>query len=100
MEAGKKFLVIFALHGIGYDEQYMLNLVEDVKEEYILMGIRGKLTYKEGYAYYYLKGYGNPERQLFDRITRGRFETTEKVHFFITKILKNVGPDPISSKIW
>jgi phospholipase/carboxylesterase len=66
MESDKKYPVIFALHGIGYNEQYMLDLVAELKEEYILIGIRGDLTYKEGYAYYYLKGYGNPERELFD----------------------------------
>ncbi|MGY4110743.1 hypothetical protein [Aeribacillus sp. SP014] len=34
-EEGKKYPVVFALHGIGYDEQYMLSLVEDLKEEFI-----------------------------------------------------------------
>jgi phospholipase/carboxylesterase len=66
MENGKKYPVIFALHGIGYDEQYMLNLLEDLKGEYILIGIQGNLTYENGFAYYYLKNYGNPERELFD----------------------------------
>jgi phospholipase/carboxylesterase len=66
MEKDKKYPVIFALHGIGYNEQYMLDLVEDLVEDYILIGIQGDLTYEDGYAYYYLKGYGNPERELFD----------------------------------
>ncbi|MGG3681798.1 alpha/beta hydrolase [Aeribacillus sp. FSL K6-3256] len=65
-EEGKKYPVVFALHGIGYDEQYMLSLVEDLKEEFILIGIRGDLPYEDGYAYYYLKEYGKPERELFD----------------------------------
>ncbi|GEO27737.1 alpha/beta hydrolase [Alicyclobacillus acidoterrestris] len=58
--------VIFALHGIGYDEQHLVNLLGDLKEQYILIGIRGDLTYQNGYAYYFLKDYGNPERDLFD----------------------------------
>lgn len=66
METGKKYPVIFGLHGIGYTEKGMLSLVEDLKEEFILIGIRGNLTFNEGYAYYYLKSYGNPERELFD----------------------------------
>jgi phospholipase/carboxylesterase len=66
MENGKKYPVIFGLHGIGYTEKGMLSLVEDLKEEFILIGIRGNLTFNEGYAYYYLKSYGNPERELFD----------------------------------
>ena len=44
----------------------MLDLIADLKEEYILIGIRGDLSYEDGYAYYYLKSYGNPERDLFD----------------------------------
>lgn len=66
VETGKRYPVIFGLHGIGYNEEDMLTLVKDLKEEFILIGIRGNLTYEEGYAYYYLKSYGNPERELFD----------------------------------
>lgn len=66
MEDGKNYPVVFALHGIGYNEQDMLALVEDLKEEFILIGVRGNLTYQNGYAYYFLKSYGNPERELFD----------------------------------
>jgi len=65
-EPWKKYPVIFALHGIGYNEQDILALVDDVKNEFILIGIRGHLTYENGFAYYYLKGYGNPDRELFD----------------------------------
>ncbi|MFB5189778.1 alpha/beta hydrolase [Alicyclobacillus fastidiosus] len=63
---GKKYPVIFALHGIGYNEQDMISLVEELHDEFIVVGIRGNLTYENGYAYYYLKNYGNPERELFD----------------------------------
>jgi phospholipase/carboxylesterase len=62
----KKYPVIFALHGIGYNENDILELVEELKSEFILIGIRGHLPYENGYAYYYLKGYGNPDRELFD----------------------------------
>jgi len=66
MEPGRKYPVIFALHGIGYNEKDMLKLVADLKNEFILIGIRGNLTYQNGYAYYFLKSYGNPEREMFD----------------------------------
>jgi phospholipase/carboxylesterase len=75
-EEGKKYPAIFALHGIGYDEQYMLDLLEDLNEEAILIGIRGDLPYEDGHAYYYLKDYGNPERDLFD-------QSIEKLKTFI-----------------
>lgn len=88
MEEGKKYPVIYALHGIGYDEQYMLDLIEKVKDDYILIGIRGDLTYEKGYAYYYLKGYGNPERELFD-------SSIEKLKNFIEESSKHY---PIDSE--
>ncbi|WP_338470562.1 alpha/beta hydrolase-fold protein [Niallia sp. XMNu-256] len=76
MIEGKKYPVIFAFHGIGYDEGYMLDLVSELKEDYIIIGVQGDLTYENGYAYYYLKGYGNPERDLFD-------SSVEKLKSFI-----------------
>lgn len=66
MEDGKKYPVIFALHGIGHSEKKILAFLEDVKNEFILIGIRGHLPYKKGFAYYQLKGYGNPYRDQFD----------------------------------
>jgi phospholipase/carboxylesterase len=87
MEKDKKYPVIFALHGIGYNEQYMLDLVEDLKEDYILIGIRGDLSYDDGYAYYYLKGYGNPERDLFD-------SSIEKLKTFIEDASNRYPIDP------
>jgi phospholipase/carboxylesterase len=87
MEKDKKYPVIFALHGIGYNEQFMLDLVADLKEEYILIGIRGDLSYEDGYAYYYLKSYGNPERDLFD-------SSIEKLKVFIENASNQYPVDP------
>ncbi|MFC3885546.1 alpha/beta hydrolase [Bacillus songklensis] len=85
--SGKKYPVVFALHGIGYNEQHMLALVEDLKEDFILIGIRGHLTHENGYAYYYLKGYGNPERELFD-------DSVEKLKNFIDYVSNQYPIDP------
>ncbi len=87
MQEGKRYPVIFAFHGIGYDEQYMLSLVSQLKEDFILIGIQGDLTYENGYAYYYLKGYGNPERDLFD-------SSIEKLKNFIDYASKQYPIDP------
>lgn len=87
MEKGKKYPVIFGLHGIGYDGQYMLDLVPELKEDYILIGIQGDLTYENGYAYYDLKGYGNPERDLFD-------SSVEKLKSFIDYASNQYPIDP------
>ncbi|WP_017727757.1 alpha/beta hydrolase [Halalkalibacterium ligniniphilum] len=66
IKPGQKYPVIFALHGIGYNEEYIVALVKELKDEFIIIGIRGHLTFEKGFAYYYLKGYGNPDRALFD----------------------------------
>jgi len=66
IENGRKYPVIFALHGIGYNEQFLMEAVSELEDEYIIIGVRGDLPYEQGYAYYYLKGYGNPERDQFD----------------------------------
>jgi phospholipase/carboxylesterase len=87
MESGKKYPVVFVLHGIGYNEQDMLALVEDLKKDFILIGIRGHLSYENGYAYYYLKGYGNPERELFD-------DSVEKLKDFIDYASNQYPIDP------
>ncbi|KAA9012292.1 alpha/beta hydrolase [Niallia endozanthoxylica] len=87
MENGKKYPVIFALHGIGYEEQSMLNLIDELKEDYILIGIQGNLTYENGYAYYYLKNYGKPERELFD-------SSMEKLKNFIEEASNHYPIDP------
>lgn len=65
LEKEKKYPVIYALHGIGYNEAFMVNLVKELQDEAIIIGVRGDLPYKTGFAYYYLKGYGVPERDLF-----------------------------------
>ena len=87
IENGKKYPVIFALHGIGYDESYMVDLLSELKEDYILIGVRGDLTYEEGYAYYELKGYGNPKRDLFD-------SSVEKLKDFIEYASNQYPIDP------
>lgn len=66
MEEGKKYPILFALHGIGHSEKDMLPVFEGAKEKYILIGVRGHIPHKDGYAYYKLKGYGIPVREQFD----------------------------------
>ncbi|WP_051344344.1 alpha/beta hydrolase [Alicyclobacillus herbarius] len=63
---GRKYPAVFALHGIGYTDEDMLSLLQDLREEFIIVAVRGNLTYEDGYAFYYLKEYGKPVRELFD----------------------------------
>lgn len=83
----KKYPVIYALHGIGYNEQFMVNLLKDLQNEAIIIGIRGDLPFEKGYAYYYLKGYGIPERDLF-------FTSIAKIMEFIEYTVHTYPIDP------
>ncbi|WP_245844128.1 alpha/beta hydrolase [Oceanobacillus rekensis] len=87
VKENKKYPVLFALHGIGYNENEMLSVFEGLKEDFILIGIRGNLTYEEGFAYYYLQEYGKPGRKLFD-------ESMEGLQDFIETSLDKYPIDP------
>jgi phospholipase/carboxylesterase len=67
LEPDQKYPAVFALHGIGYNEQDILSAVVDLKERFILIGIRGHLAHNGGFAYYTLKEYGKPDRDKFDQ---------------------------------
>jgi phospholipase/carboxylesterase len=88
LDKEKKYPVIYALHGIGYNERFMVNLIKELRDEVIIIGIRGDLPYEKGYAYYYLKGYGSPERDLF-------FNSIEKLLEFIDYTAHTYPIDPL-----
>jgi phospholipase/carboxylesterase len=67
IKVGKKYPVIYAMHGMGSDEEDILSLIEEFKNDFILIGIRGSIIQGRGYAYFSIKGYGNPDRESFDR---------------------------------
>lgn len=87
MDREKKYPVIYALHGIGYNEKFMVNFLKSLQNEAIIIGIRGDLPFKKGFAYYYLKGYGIPERDLF-------FSSMEKMLNFIEYTVHTYPIDP------
>ncbi|WP_442952276.1 MULTISPECIES: alpha/beta hydrolase [unclassified Paenibacillus] len=63
--------VIFALHGMGSDEQDMLRLMEPLQSDFIIVAIRGPIVQGSGYAYFQIKSIGNPVRELFDASVQG-----------------------------
>lgn len=67
VKPGVNYPVVFALHGVGYTEKDMMSTIAELNEGLIVIGVRGHLPYEQGYAYYYLKSFGNPERELFDK---------------------------------
>jgi phospholipase/carboxylesterase len=66
-EPGRRYPVIFTLHGKGSNERNMMGLVASLSDSFILIGIRGNLPLGAGYQYYELKSLGNPIREMFDR---------------------------------
>lgn len=78
MKEGKKYPVIYAMHGMGSDEEDILGFVEDLKHDFILIGIRGSITQGRGFAYFSIKGYGNPDRESFDHSIESLKEFIDK----------------------
>ena len=60
IEPGKKYPVIFLLHGMGSNEQNMMPLVSGIEKELFVFSIRGPLQQPPGYAFFTIEGYGNP----------------------------------------
>jgi phospholipase/carboxylesterase len=67
---GRKYPVIFTLHGKGSNEKNMLGLTAPLSEAFIVIGIRGDLRLGMGYQYYELVGIGNPIRETFDQAVK------------------------------
>ncbi|MDT8719247.1 esterase [Clostridium sp. 19966] len=66
LEEGKRYPVIYAMHGMGSNEKDILSTLGEIKEEFIIIGIRGNITMGDGYAYFTIKGFGNPNIDSFD----------------------------------
>lgn len=66
VEQGKKYPVIFVLHGMGSNEQNMLPLVAGIENDVFVFSIRGPIQQPPGYAFFTIKGFGNPHREVFD----------------------------------
>lgn len=71
LDPNKKYPTIFALHGLGSNEQNILTLVDDLEDQFILIGIRGNHPQGNGYAYFHIKSIGNPVREQFDASIEG-----------------------------
>ncbi|WP_424767882.1 alpha/beta hydrolase [Paenibacillus sp. sgz302251] len=87
IEHGKKYPVIFTLHGKGSNERNMFGLVAPLAEEFIIIGVRGNLPLGAGYQYYDLKSLGNPIREMFD-------EAVTKLEAFILYATDKYPIDP------
>ncbi|WJH35711.1 alpha/beta hydrolase-fold protein [Paenibacillus sp. CC-CFT747] len=69
-DPGKKYPVVFTLHGKGSNERNMFGIVSPLADDFIIIGIRGNLPLGAGYQYYELKSLGNPIREKFDEAVK------------------------------
>lgn len=65
---GRKYPVIFAMHGRGGNETDIVSLLQALKEDFILIGIRGALPLNAGFEYFTIKSIGNPDEQSFGMV--------------------------------
>jgi phospholipase/carboxylesterase len=66
LQDGKTYPVIYAMHGRGSNEQDIMSLVKELKEEFIIVGVRGPLILHAGFEYFTIKSFGNPNIDSFD----------------------------------
>ena len=76
LEEGKKYPVIYAMHGMGSNEKDIMSVIEELKEDFIIIGIRGPLSMNSGFAYFTIKSFGNPDIDSFNA-------ALEKIEAFI-----------------
>lgn len=78
LKEGEKYPVVYAMHGMGSDEDNIMDLTEELRKDHIVIGIRGSITIQGGFAYFTIKGYGNPDRKSFDEAIGNLEEFIEK----------------------
>lgn len=66
VEPNKVYPTLFVLHGMGSNEQNMLPLVDELKDQFYIFSIRGPLVQPPGFAYFTIQGFGKPHRTVFD----------------------------------
>jgi phospholipase/carboxylesterase len=66
IEDGKKYPTLFVMHGMGSNEQDMLQLVDGLEDSFFIFSIRGHLPQPPGYAFFTIEGFGKPHREVFD----------------------------------
>lgn len=64
----KKNPAIFLLHGLGSDEDDLLQLVDSIQDTFHIISLRGPITNPPGYAFYTFEEEGKPIREVFDKM--------------------------------
>ncbi|KGR78502.1 alpha/beta hydrolase [Ureibacillus manganicus] len=59
---------IFLLHGLGSNEEDLLQLIEPLKGKCHIFSLRGPITHHPGFAFYTFEEEGKPTREVLDRM--------------------------------
>lgn len=59
---------LFLLHGMGSDENDLLQLVGDFKDSHHIFSLRGPVVHDPGYAFFTIEEEGKPVREVFDKV--------------------------------
>ena len=68
-EAGEK-PAIFLLHGLGSNEQDLLQLVEELPFDCHIFSLRGPIEHPPGYTFYTFEEEGQPNQAIFDQVVQ------------------------------
>lgn len=81
---------IFLFHGLGSNEEDLLQLVEEFKGQCHIFSLRGPITHSPGFAFYTFEEEGKPTREVFDKMITFTqsfiLEAIEQFHLDINKI--------------
>lgn len=59
---------IFLFHGLGSNEDDLIQLVGEIKDHCHIFSLRGPITHSPGYAFYTFEEEGKPTREVFDKM--------------------------------
>lgn len=62
---------IFLLHGLGSDENDLLQLVNSFSMQCHIFSLQGPIQHRPGYAFYTFEEEGKPNRAIFDKVLKG-----------------------------
>ena len=62
---------IFLLHGLGSDENDLLQLVDSFSTNCHIFSLQGPIKHRPGYAFYTFEEEGKPNRAIFDKVLKG-----------------------------
>jgi phospholipase/carboxylesterase len=64
----KQSPAIFLFHGLGSDEEDLLQIIGGIQEVCHVFSLRGPITHDPGYAFYTFEEEGKPVQEIFDKV--------------------------------